>query len=167
MSFSHDEDGQQRLALGLVAVVVLLVVSTVVAATVFHARHPAPRRVQAAPAFVSSEAARVAIEDGIVKFYFAPGSSALAPGAEQALANVVKGVTVGRRALVLGYTGASIGPLDTTSVDALRVANVREVLKGLGLPEDKIELRSRLNTAPSTPFGKADAANRVDVMLVD
>ncbi|WP_198969971.1 OmpA family protein [Xylophilus sp. ASV27] len=167
MSFSHDEDGPQRLALGLVALVVLLVVASVVAAGVFHARHKPVRRAPAAPASVSSDAARVAIEDGIVKFYFAPGSSALAPGAEQALANVVKGVTVGRRALVLGYAGASIGPLDTSSVDALRVVNVREVLRGLGLPEDKIELRGRVSTTPTTPFGKADAANRVDVMLVD
>jgi hypothetical protein len=57
--------------------------------------------------------------------------------------------------------------MDSTSVDALRVNNVREALKGLGLPEDKIELRGRVSSVPTTQFGKAEASNRVDVMLVD
>lgn len=43
------------------------------------------------------------VENGIVKFYFATGSSNLAPNAEEVLAVVVDGVKHGRRAVISGY----------------------------------------------------------------
>src|SRR3990167_3130667 len=100
---SSDDDSQQRFALGflfaLLALVISVVVGTVVVkqlggkgaapATTAVASN-APAAVVADPA--AADAASVRVENGVVKFYFATAKADVAAGANEALADVVKGV---------------------------------------------------------------------------
>ncbi len=166
MNTSSDPDSQQRFALGLVGVLIAVLVATLVGFVVHRQLHPHYR--QAAVIYSTSvDGARVVIEEGIVKFYFAAGSAALTPGAEKALANVVKGMGVGMRAVVLSYQYPALGPDDSAALIRRRAAQVREMLMGLGLPDDKIELRSPAQAGSSSASGDRELANRIDVMLVN
>ena len=167
MNTSNDPDSQQRFALGVVGMVVAVLVAVVVGTAVHHQQHPHRRLAAVVADSTSIDGARVLIEDGIVKFYFAPGSAALAPGADQALANVVKGMGVGLRAVVLSYQYPALGPDDNSALIRRRADQVRETLMGLGLPDDKIELRSPAQAGGSSAGGDQDLANRIDVMLVN
>lgn len=166
MNTSSDPDSQQRFALGLVGVLVVVLVAVLVGSVVHRQLHP--HRRPAPPVYSTSvDGARVVIEEGIVKFYFAPGSAALTAGADKALANVVRGMGVGMRAVVLSYQYPTLGPDDNTALVRRRAAQVREMLMGLGLPDDKIELRSPAQADGSSAGGDQELANRIDVMLVN
>ena len=109
MSFnSSDDDSQQRFALGFLFALIALVVSTVVGVVVYKrgiahapkapAAAVAPAAEAAAPGVVimiTEDAASVVVEGGVVKFFFATGKAELAPGANEALGDVVKGVVDG------------------------------------------------------------------------
>ena len=167
MNTSNDPDSQQRFALGVVGMVVAVLVAVVVGTAVHHQQHPHRRLAAVVADSTSIDGARVLIEDGIVKFYFAPGSAALAPGADQALANVVKGMGVGLRAVVLSYQYPALGPDDSAALIRRRADQVRAVLVGLGLPDDKIELRAPAQAGGSSAGEDRELANRIDVMLVN
>ncbi|MDY0107537.1 MAG: OmpA family protein, partial [Giesbergeria sp.] len=114
MSFSSsDDDSQQRFALGFLFALIALVVTTVVGVVVYQrggAQAPAPVAAPAAPAAVApapEDAASVRVEDGVVKFFFASGKADLAAGANDALADVVKGVAEGKNAIVSGFHDAT------------------------------------------------------------
>ncbi|MFE8644352.1 hypothetical protein ACFX58_04625 [Sphingomonas sp. NCPPB 2930] len=166
MNTSSDSDSQQRFALGLMGVLIVVLLAVVVGSVVQRQWHPHHRRAAVADS-TSVEGARVLIEEGIVKIYFAPGSAALASSAEKALADVVKGMGVGMRAVVLSYQYPALGPNDSAALIRRRAAQVREMLMGLGLPDDKIELRSPAQAGGSSAGEDRELANRIDVMLVN
>ncbi|MDA0625085.1 hypothetical protein PCS77_18720, partial [Acinetobacter baumannii] len=116
---SSDDDSQQRFALGFLFALIALVVSTVVGVVVYKrgiahapkapAAAVAPAAEAAAPGVVITEdAASVVVEGGVVKFFFATGKAELAPGANEALGDVVKGVVDGgKTAVVSGFHDAT------------------------------------------------------------
>ena len=59
---------------------------------------------------VVPEGAGITNDQGVVRFYFATGSTDLAPGAAEALAEVLRGVQAGRRAVISGYATAPAMP---------------------------------------------------------
>ena len=70
---------------------------------------PAVLTTTAGAVSVAADEAKVVVENGVVKFYFASGKADLATGANEALAEVVKGVKAGQKAVVSGFhdnTGA-------------------------------------------------------------
>ena len=116
----------------------------------------------AAPVAMTSEAASIKVEGGVVKFYFASGKAEVAAGAGAALADVVTGVAAGKKALVSGFTDASGDPAVNAELARQRAFAVRDALKGLGVSDDKIDLKK-----PEQPAGSGDAsqARRVEVAL--
>ncbi|EGY51672.1 OmpA family protein [Neisseria shayeganii] len=104
------------------------------------------------------------VENGIVKFYFATGSSNLAPNAEEVLAVVVDGVKHGRRAVISGYHDHTGNAEVNAEVSKNRAIAVQNALLALGVPQESIELRK-----PEVAQGSgSDAeARRVEVLLVD
>jgi len=104
----------------------------------------------------------VKVENGVVKFYFGSGKAEIAAGAAAALADVVKGVAEGKGAVLSGYTDASGDPVQNAELAKQRAFAVREALKALGVPEDKIELKK---PEQLTGAGTADEARRVEVSL--
>ncbi|HEY2416368.1 MAG TPA: OmpA family protein, partial [Steroidobacteraceae bacterium] len=113
---------------------------------------------------VIPDGASIRVAGGVVNFYFATASADIAPGAAEALAIVIKGVESGHKCVVSGF-------LDTTGDAALneelakrRAETVRDVLTGLGVPADKIELQRPPVTAGT---GNDAEARRVEVRLMD
>ena len=170
---SSDDDSQQRFALGflfaLIALIISVVVGTVVVkqmggkgvapATTAVASN-APAAVVADPA--AADAASVRVENGVVKFYFATAKAELAAGANEALADVVKGVAEGKTAVVSGFHDATGDAAMNEELAKQRAFAVRDALKALGVAEDKIELKKPEVTTAS---GSNAEARRVEVAL--
>ena len=89
----------------------------------------------------ASEAASLKVEGGVVKFYFATGKADLAPGGKDALVDVVKGVMAGKKAVISGYVSASGDPVKNAELAKQRAFAVRDLLKIVGVPDDKVELK--------------------------
>ena len=171
MSSSNDNDEQQRFALGFLFALIALVVATVVGVVVYKraiqpARAPAPAvAVVAAPEAAIlplADAARIKIENGVVKFYFPTGSAALANGAAEALGDVVKGVAAGRKAVISGFTDVTGDPAKNEELAKQRAFAVRDALAALGIGEDKVDLRK---PEAITATGSNAEARRVEVTL--
>ncbi|MBT2326048.1 OmpA family protein [Variovorax paradoxus] len=170
-----DDDSQQNFILafllGLIALVIFLVIGIVLYTqgrkADADARLAAPGSVAILTetvAVVIPDGASIRVQGGVVNFYFASGGADLAPGAAAALATVIKGVEGGRRAVISGFH-------DTTGDGGLnkqlakrRAELVRDVLTGLGVPADKVELKQPEVTTGS---GNNAEARRVEVRLID
>ena len=172
---SSDDDSQQRFALGFLFALIALVISVVVGTVVVKrvgasaAAKPAPAATAgaapaaaAAPATLADDAASVLVENGVVKFYFATAKAELAAGANEALADVVKGVAEGKKAIVSGFHDATGDAALNTELAKQRAFAVRDALKALGVAEDKIELKKPEETTAS---GSNAEARRVEVVL--
>ena len=167
MSFSSsDDDSQERFALGFLFALIALVVSTVVGVVVYkrgmvHAPTPVVVAAQApAAALVDEDVASVRVEGGVVKFFFATGKADLAAGANEALADVVKGVADGRMAVVSGFHDATGDAAQNAELAKSRALAVREALKALGVAEERVELKKPEETQAS---GSNAEARRVEV----
>ena len=172
MSFnSSDDDSQTRFALGFLFALIALVVSTVVGTVVYKrgiAHAPKAQVAAAAPAatnvpVVVQEGASVVVVDGMVKFYFASGKADLAEGANAALADVVKGVQAGKRAVVSGFHDATGGADVNAELSKQRAKAVQAALIALGVTEDKVELKKPEQMQAD---GSNAEARRVEVTLV-
>ena len=169
---SSDDDSQQRFALGFLFALIALVVATVVGVVVFKrgiAHAPtAPKAgvVQAveaaAPGVAVVEEASVVVEGGVVKFYFAVGKADLATGAKQALADVIKGVLQGKKAVVSGFHDATGDLAVNQELAKQRAFAVRDALLSLGITEEGIELKKPEQTLADGSYAEA---RRVEVTL--
>ena len=101
-------------------------------------------------------------ENGVVKFYFASGSADLAPGAADALGDVVKGVAAGQTAVISGYHDTTGDPAQNEELAKQRALAVRDALKALGIGDDKLDLKKPEVT---TATGSNAEARRVEVSL--
>jgi len=172
----RDDDSQERFALGFLFALIALVVLAVVGGAVYKfgiARVPTAAAVAPATtvavvtetvAVVIPDGASIQVGDGVVSFYFATGSADLAPGAAQALAAVIQGVEGGRRAMISGFHDATGDAAVNEALARQRAEMVRDVLVGLDVPADRIELRK---PAVTTGTGSDAQARRVEVTLVD
>ena len=181
--YSEDEDTPKRAALmvvfGVVAVVVVSVVafgaihrkpamapSTVLAkATAMVAASSVPAADATAASLAASDAASIKIENGVVKFYFATGKADLAPGAGEALADVVKqakeGASSGRKLLVSGFHDATGNAAQNAELAKQRAIAVRDALKAAGVAESQVELKK----PEETLAGSNAEARRVEVSV--
>ena len=169
---SSDDDSQQRFALGFLFALIALVVATVVGVVVFKrgiAHAPAVPKAgvvqaveAAAPGVAVVEEASVVVEGGVVKFYFAVGKADLATGAKQALADVIKGVLQGKKAVVSGFHDATGDLAVNQELAKQRAFAVRAALLSLGITEEGIELKKPEQTLAD---GSDAEARRVEVTL--
>ena len=104
----------------------------------------------------------IRVENGVVKFYFASGSADLAPGAADALGDVVKGVAAGQTAVISGYHDTTGDPAQNEELAKQRALAVRDALKALGIGDDKLDLKKPEAT---TATGSNAEARRVEVHL--
>lgn len=102
------------------------------------------------------------VENGVVKFYFASGKSEIAAGGKEALAEVVKAVGAGKKAIVSGFHDATGDKAKNEELSKLRAFAVRDALKGLGVAEDKIELKKPEDMLAT---GSNAEARRVEVSI--
>ena len=178
MASPSDDDSQQNLILGIAVGVIALVIFLVIGVALYKsgaARSPAKPVVAAAAApvvavvtetvsVVIPDGASIRVENGIVNFYFATGSADLAPGAAEALAAVIKGVEGGRKAVVSGFHDTTGDAAINEQLAKKRAEMVRDVLTGLGVAADKVDLEK---PAVTTGTGNNAQARRVEVKLLD
>ncbi|MBL8286492.1 MAG: sodium-translocating pyrophosphatase [Rubrivivax sp.] len=135
----------------------------VVAAPAATAAASAAAMPAAVPAAAAADGASVTVENGVVKFFFASGKADLAAGAQQALADIVKGVAAGKKAVISGFADATGNAEQNAELAKQRAFAVRDALKAQGVAEDKIELKK-----PEQVTGSGDPAQarRVEVSLM-
>ena len=185
--YSEDEkDNDQRFALGVVATIISLIVIAVLTLGAYigvsgsdakgqaaapateakadaHAGHAtATHEVAPAAAATGADEAKVVVENGVVKFYFATGKSDLAKGSSEALADVVKGVKDGKKAIISGYHDSTGSVEKNQELAKQRALSVRDTLVTLGVPADQIELKKPEQSQGS---GSNAEARRVEVVL--
>ena len=171
----QDDDGQQGLVLWVVFGLVALVIALVVGVSVYQRGKmaAAPKAavaialpVPAAPAVDAvqnaMDAASVKVENGVVKFYFASGKSDLAAGANDALADVIKGAKEGKKLVISGYHDATGSAAKNAELAKLRAFAVRDALKASGVTDDRIELKKPEELKAT---GSNAEARRVEVAL--
>jgi outer membrane protein OmpA-like peptidoglycan-associated protein len=167
MSSSSDEN--TGVALGVVAGVVTLVVAGVVWFGAYQGGKHAPAKAPAAAAVVApaapaadADVASVKVDNGVVKFYFASAKADLATGANEALADVVKAVAAGKKAVISGFHDSTGDLAKNEELAKLRAFAVRDALKGLGIAEDKVEFKK---PEAMTGSGSNAEARRVEVTV--
>ncbi len=120
----------------------------------------------AAPGAAASNAnASVKAEGGMVKFFFAAGNANLPQGSKDAVSDIVKGVAAGQKAVISGYADASGDATKNAETAKQRAFAVRDLLKSVGVADDKIELKKPENVTANAA-GASDNARRVDVTLM-
>jgi outer membrane protein OmpA-like peptidoglycan-associated protein len=171
--FSQDDDNQGvvlALVFGLIALVIALVIGVgiykknrfVSTATKPVATAAAGAAPSAAAKLVNPDSASVIVENGVVKFYFASGKSALAAGGAEALGQVVKEVAAGKRAVVSGFHDATGSAAVNAELAKQRALAVRDALQSLGVADNKIELKKPEQLQGS---GSNAEARRVEVAV--
>jgi K(+)-stimulated pyrophosphate-energized sodium pump len=123
---------------------------------------PAAATPAAPAAAASADEASVKVENGVVKFYFASGKADVATGGAAALADVIKAVAGGKKAVISGYHDASGDPAKNAELAKQRAMNVRDALKAAGVAEDKVELKK---PEQAKVDGPAAEARRVEVAV--
>ena len=170
MSSSNDNDEQQRFALGFLFALIALVVSTVVGVVVYkRAIQPARAPVAATAVVAAPEAvilpvidvASIKLENGIVKFYFATGKAEPHADGAQTLQRIVDGVKAGKKAVVSGYVDSTGSAAANAEIAKQRAMAVRDLLKGLGVADEQIELQKPADIQG----GSGPQARRVEVTL--
>jgi len=117
----------------------------------------------AASAAEMADGASVVVENGVVKFFFASGSSEVAARGQQALADVVTGLKAGgKKAVISGYHDASGDPAKNAELAKQRAQAVAALLKQSGVPDSQIELKK---PEQAQADGPARLARRVEVAL--
>jgi outer membrane protein OmpA-like peptidoglycan-associated protein len=182
---SPSDDEQLGLVLGLVfalVVVVIGVVLAVVLARPFPVAQagladgaalpvvavavpvtPSPPVSPPAPsAQAVSDAASITVEYGVVKFYFGSGKAELAPGAGEALVDVIRAAKGGKKVLIAGFHDPKGDAAVNIELARKRAMAVREALKEAGVAEGQITLQKPEQTAGS---GNDAEARRVEITL--
>jgi outer membrane protein OmpA-like peptidoglycan-associated protein len=109
----------------------------------------------------AADVASIAVEGGVVKFYFASGQSALAEGGPQALSDIAAGIQAGKKAIVSGYVDSTGSAAQNKEIAKKRAFAVRDLLLSLGVPAEKIELQKPADIQA----GAGAQARRVEVTL--
>jgi len=109
----------------------------------------------------AQDEARIVTANGAVKFYFATGKADVAPGAQEALKDVLVAALGGKKIVVSGYHDSTGNAQVNEELSKQRAFAVRTVLLGFGVPDKQIELRK-----PSdTEAGSGAEARRVEVFV--
>jgi K(+)-stimulated pyrophosphate-energized sodium pump len=123
---------------------------------------PAAAAPATAPVASADSGASIKTEGGVVKFYFASSSAEVPAGANEALAEIVKGVQAGGHVLVSGYHDATGDAEKNAELAKQRAMAVGAALKVAGVPDDKVELAK---PAQAQGDGPPAEARRVEVKM--
>ena len=167
---SQEVEVEQRVVAVVVIAAILLAVGLALGFGIHKSRPkaaPAPAAVAAAPsADASAEAARVVVEGGVVKFFFATGKADLAVDlsaeVQAALNEAAAAAKAGKKLLVSGYHDSTGDAAVNAELAKQRALTVQAVLVNLGVDAVAVELQK-----PEVMLGGTDnaQARRVEVVV--
>ena len=160
---SQETEVEQRVVAIIVGAVIVGVIALAVGLGIAKSRGDKPAAATAPALAVVEEAARVVVENGVVKFYFAVGKAEVAAGGAAALAEAVTAGKAGQRLAVSGYHDSTGDAATNAELAKQRALAVQALLIGAGVADAAIELRK-----PEALQGTgSDAeARRVEVVIV-
>lgn len=176
--FSQDDEST-GVALGVVVALIFLVISMVIGVAIYQKNKSAkmakaavvatvPAAAAAVPAAVAAmpaaDGASVKIENGVVKFYFAPGKVELAQDGAKALTEILAAAKTGKKVGISGYVDPSGDPAKNAELAKQRAFAVRDLLTGSGVPESQIVL-VRPNDIKAGATSAAEG-RRVEVFMI-
>lgn len=167
-------DLDERAVTVLLVLTVLLTVGLALGVGLSHTRRPA--QAAAAPAPVATVATTpvadvvplaaddpsVVVDEGMVRFYFAPGQANMPAGALLALQDAIAAARSGQRLVLSGFHDASGDPEKNAELARQRALALRDALLAAGVLAIHLELRKPVQSVGS---GNAAEARRVDVMI--
>lgn len=166
--FFQDDDNHVPIV-GVVLATVLATVAVIVGVAIKDGGGSSAMQAASAPAMASSAApaadadgARVVVENGVIKFYFASGKADLATGADAALKQVSEAVAQGHTVVISGYHDATGSAALNAELAKKRAMAVRDALVAQGVPADRITLEK---PAETTGGASAAEARRVEVTV--
>lgn len=167
---SQEVEVEQRVVAVVVIAAILLAVGLALGFGIHKSRPkaaPAPAAVAAAPsADASADAARVVVEGGVVKFFFATGKADLAVDlsaeVQAALNEAAAAAKAGKKLLVSGFHDSTGDAAVNAELAKQRALTVQAVLVNLGADAAAIELKK-----PEEMLGGTDnaQARRVEVVV--
>jgi outer membrane protein OmpA-like peptidoglycan-associated protein len=179
--FSQDDEST-GVVMGVVFGVIFLVISLVVGASMYQknkaanaktaamavaapaAAAPVAAVAAATVATVASDAASVRVENGVVKFYFAPGKTELAQDGAKALSDILAAAKTGKKVGISGYVDPSGDAAKNAELAKQRAFAVRDLLTNSGVPADQIVL-VRPNDIKAGATSAAEG-RRVEVFMI-
>jgi outer membrane protein OmpA-like peptidoglycan-associated protein len=174
-----QEDDSTGLVMGVIFGVIALVLSLIIGLSIYQKNKTAKTQSAlsvaagapaagagiaagaAAAALAAAGKASIAVENGVVKFFFASGKFDLAAGGTQALSDIIVGVQAGKKAVISGYVDSSGNPEQNKEIAKQRAFAVRDLLKASGLTDAQIELKK----PEDIQAGAGAQARRVEVVL--
>ena len=171
---SQEVEVEQRVVAVVVIAAILLAVGLALGFGIHKSRPkaaPAPAAVAAAPsadasADASADTARVVVEGGVVKFYFATGKADLAvdlsADVQAALNDAAAAAKAGKKLVVSGFHDSTGDAAVNAELAKQRALTVQAVLVNLGADAAAIELKK-----PEEMLGGTDnaQARRVEVVV--
>ena len=116
----------------------------------------------AAAVAITEDQARVVVENGVVKFYFASGKTELASGALEALTEAIAAAKAGKNLVISGFHDTTGDAAMNAELAKSRAIGVRDALAGAGVAESNMELKK---PEESTGSGNNAEARRVEVVI--
>ena len=166
---SQEVEVEQRVVAVVVIGAILLAVGLALGFGIHKSRPkaaPAPATAAAPAAAADADAARVVVEGGVVKFYFATGKADLAvdlsPDVQAALNQAAAAAQAGKKLLVSGFHDSTGDAAANAELAKQRALSVQTVLLGLGVAESSVELRK---PEELTGTGSHAEARRVEVVV--
>lgn len=167
---SQEVEVEQRVVAVVVIAAILLAVGLALGFGIHKSRPkaaPAPAAVAAAPAAdATTDAARVVVEGGVVKFYFATGKADLAvdlsADVQAALNEAAAAAKAGKKLVVSGFHDSTGDAAVNAELAKQRALSVQAVLVNLGVDAAAVELKK-----PEEMLGGTDnaQARRVEVVV--
>ncbi|WP_253354975.1 OmpA family protein [Neisseria perflava] len=124
----------------------------------------APAASEAAPiADAGSEAARVVVENGVAKFFFATGKNDIAQGAEAIVADIISAGKDGKKLVVSGFADSTGDAAANEKLSKDRAEAVKAFFEAQGVDAANIELRKPESTTGAV--GNDLEGRRVEVKI--
>lgn len=111
----------------------------------------------------ADSAARVVVEDGVAKFYFATGKNDIAEGADTVVADVIAAGKEGKKLVVSGYADSTGNAAANEELSKQRAQAVQAFFEAQGVDAANIELRKPDNTTGAV--GNEQEGRRVEVKV--
>ena len=118
-----------------------------------------------AVADTGSEAARVVVEDGVAKFFFATGKNDIAEGTEAIVADVIAAGKEGKKLVISGFADSTGNAAANEELSKKRAQAVQAFFEAQGVSAGHIELRKPESTTGAV--GNDVEGRRVEVKIED